>query len=289
MQFDREVEAGAEDVLAEESVFLGLSERGLQVQGHLRRVVPGVDVALLRAYGIGAYDQALEHLVRIAGEHGPVHEGRRLALVPVDDDVLGLLRRVLGGLPFQAGGEAAAAAAAQIGLLHLLQHLVRAHLGERLGQRGVAADRKVVVDAHRVHLRDVADQDAHLVLVERHLAHVHRLLAGDRMVVDQALDHLALERALDDLRRVFRLDFEVADVARPGDDIRSLVAKAVAAGAPEVQPGFGGLLFDFRSEGGDDGGGVQSPAGGTGTHGDAGLGRIPGRQDLRPVVFQCSR
>ena len=91
-------------------------------------------------------------------------------------------------------------------------------------------------------LRDVADQDAHLVLVERHLVHVHRLFAGGRIAVDQAIDHLALERARDDFRHVFGLDLEVADIAGPDDDVRPLVAVAVAAGDPEVDFGLGALL-----------------------------------------------
>ena len=91
-----------------------------------------------------------EHLVRIAGEQGPVHERAGLAFVAVDDDVLVFPGAFLVGLPFQPGGKAAAAAAAQIGLLDLVEHLVGRHLEQRLGERRIAAERQVVVDAHRI-------------------------------------------------------------------------------------------------------------------------------------------
>src|SRR6185369_5578137 len=150
MQLDVEVEARTEDVFAEQSVFPGLRERLLDVLDQLRRVVAGVDVALMRADREGADDQAFEYLVRIAGEEGPVHERAGLAFVTVDDDVLFVAGRILRGFPFLPGGEAAAATAAQIGLLHFVDDLVGRHLEQRLGQRRIAAHRKIVVDAHRI-------------------------------------------------------------------------------------------------------------------------------------------
>ena len=99
----------------------------------------------------------------------------------VDDDVLVLPGRILGRLPFQTGRESAATPASQIGLLDLVDDLVRAHLEERLRQRGIATERQIVFDARRIDSGVVADQKPRLVLVERHLAQMDRLLAGVRV------------------------------------------------------------------------------------------------------------
>ena len=121
--------------------------------------------------------------MRIAGEQGSVHERARLAFVAVDDDVLVLAGRILRRLPFQTGRESTTAAAAQVGLLDLVDDLVGAHLEERFRQRGVSTERQIVVDAHRIDFGIVADQKPRLVLVERHLAQMDRLLTGLRIRV----------------------------------------------------------------------------------------------------------
>ena len=68
----------------------------------------------------------------------PILEGARLALVGVDaevDRLLGLLRQEA---PLHAGGEARAAAAAQVRRLHQLDQLLGRELGERLPRGFVA-------------------------------------------------------------------------------------------------------------------------------------------------------
>ena len=124
----------------------------------LRRIVTGVNEAPMRADRIRADDQALDHLVRISGEEGSVHERAGLAFVAVDNDVLIVPGRVLGRFPFQTGRESAAAAAAQVGLLHLVEDLVGTHLEERLRQRGISAEREIVFDPRRIDPWIVADQ-----------------------------------------------------------------------------------------------------------------------------------
>ena len=52
-----------------------------------------VDVALLRAHGVGRDRHALQHAVRIAFEHAAIHERAGIAFVRVADHVLLLCRR----------------------------------------------------------------------------------------------------------------------------------------------------------------------------------------------------
>ena len=108
-----ELEVGAHDVLAQETVLAGLLDGILQTLDGQRVLGPQVDVALLRADGIGADGHALDEAVRVALQDRAVHEGAGVALVGVADDVLDVALGLAGELPLETGGEAGAAAAAQ--------------------------------------------------------------------------------------------------------------------------------------------------------------------------------
>jgi len=84
--------------------------------------------------------------MRVAFDDGPVHECARIAFVGVADEVF-LAPLVLPGQPpFAAGGEAAAAAAAQPAELHLGDHLDRRLAVQGLDESGVAAPGDVFLD-----------------------------------------------------------------------------------------------------------------------------------------------
>ena len=121
---DVEVEAAAQDVLAQQAVFLGLGDGGLQVLDGQRVLGADVDVGLGGADGVAAGDHAFQQPVRIALADRAIHERARIAFVGVADHVLLVAGRVEGHLPLLAGGEAAAAAAAQAAGQHLVHHFL---------------------------------------------------------------------------------------------------------------------------------------------------------------------
>ncbi len=82
--------------------------------------------------------------VGVALEQRAVHERARVALVGVADQVLVVARRVAAELPLAPGGKARPAAAAQAGLLDLLDHLLRVHV-QRPHKTAVATGRQVVI------------------------------------------------------------------------------------------------------------------------------------------------
>ena len=85
---DVEVEAGAEDVLAEEAVFAGLLDGDLEALDGEGILGADVDEALVGADGVAADGHGLEDGVGVALDRGAVHVGARVALVGVADDVL---------------------------------------------------------------------------------------------------------------------------------------------------------------------------------------------------------
>ena len=140
-----EIKAAAEDVLAEQAHLFCLLDRDLQTfdgDGILRT---HIDVAFGRAGSITADRHRFDDAVRVAFQHAAVHERTRVAFVGVADHIflIRLVRRRKA--PFQARRETAAAAAAQTGILHDLNDLLRRHLGQALCKGLIAVIGDVLV------------------------------------------------------------------------------------------------------------------------------------------------
>src|SRR3989338_3055357 len=76
---------------------------------------------------------------------------------------------------------------AQTGALHPVHHLLGGELGQHARQGRIAAHAQVVVDRLGVNLAVVAEEQAHLAAVEGHLLFADDALAGDRVLVEEAL------------------------------------------------------------------------------------------------------
>ena len=107
--------------------------------------------------------------MRIALHDTSVHEGSRVSLVAVTDNVTNLL--FLSGhlLPFVTGLEASASAAPQIGIHNFLHDFLRSHVKQRLGKRLVAAAGNVFLDMFRINMPAVFQYQTGLFLIERNL------------------------------------------------------------------------------------------------------------------------
>ena len=134
LDLHREIEAAAEDVLAQQAHLLGLLDGNAEVLHRQRIFMPHIDVAVLRADGVGIDDHALDDGMRIAFHQRAVHERARIAFVAVADDGLDLRARFLRVLPFEPGGEACAAAPAQARFLDDIDHFVRLVLGQHFAR-----------------------------------------------------------------------------------------------------------------------------------------------------------
>src|SRR4029453_11042567 len=109
----------------------------------VQRLAAHVDRAEVGPDRVAGDDAAFDQRVRVGHHRRDVLAGTRLALVGVDDQVLGLGTRAGRPLrdeaPLHAGGKARAAAAAQPGVLDQLDRVVGVRL-ERLAQRRVAIE-----------------------------------------------------------------------------------------------------------------------------------------------------
>ena len=149
-----EVEAPAQDVLAQQAVLGGLLDGACHPMHGQRVLGADVDDTFTGAGDVGADDHAFQQGLRVALDLVAVHVGAGIALVRVADDVLGVALGLAQELPLAAGGEAGAAAPAQLGGLDLLDHRFRIAVDEYLVQRLVTAHGDVLLDVVR------ADQPA---------------------------------------------------------------------------------------------------------------------------------
>ena len=142
-----DVDAAAEDVLAQPAVGVGLGGGFLEVLERLVvELAAQVVVADRAACRVAGDRHALDHRMRVVAQDVAVLGGARLGLVGIAEDVF-LHAGVLGHeAPLQPGREARAAAAAQSGLLDHLDHVGgRDLVFEDLAQRAVAAGLEVVL------------------------------------------------------------------------------------------------------------------------------------------------
>jgi hypothetical protein len=102
LEHDFQVETAAQNVLAQQSVFGRLGNRGLETLDGQRVLGANVDVGLAGANGVGRDDHAFQQAVGIALGHRTVHERAGIALVGIADEVLVIGLGFARELPFQA-------------------------------------------------------------------------------------------------------------------------------------------------------------------------------------------
>ena len=132
------VEAAAADVFPDEAGGLRFFDRFFHDAGGLGEFAADVNVTEMHIERPGGDHHAFEQLVRILVQNVTVFECARLGFVTVDHEVMRLAVFAFDEAPFDARGEAGAAASAQIRCLHFGHDFLGLHL-ERFSQRFVSA------------------------------------------------------------------------------------------------------------------------------------------------------
>ena len=180
-----------------------------------------------RADGIRADHHAFDNLVRHAFEQGTIHERPGIAFVGVANDIFLVAGRLAAKAPLHAGREAGAAATAQAGLAHFVNHLFGFQRTERLGHGSVGAPSNRIVDALRIEPAAVAKHVALLRPVEGNQIGSRGHLCIEALA--EPLDGLsAPDRNLDDLVDVARFHAAIEEVVGLDHDNRRQDTLAVA-------------------------------------------------------------
>ena len=112
-EFDVEIEVGAEDVLAEEAVFAGLTDSDLQAVDSQRVLSADVNQTLGGADAETADSHSFDDGVRVTFEDGTIHERTRVTLVGVADHIFLVSLVGTAEAPLHTGGEASATTTAE--------------------------------------------------------------------------------------------------------------------------------------------------------------------------------
>src|SRR5664279_3737050 len=169
---DLEVNAGAEDVLADESARVSVGHGFLHDFKQVAVLAAYVDVSGLGADGERRNHYAFDDSVRIMFEDQSVLAGAGLALVTVAQHILRLGRLLGYERPLQSGGEARAATATQIRRLYLVDDGVRPQR-DGLLYGLVAVQFQIAVEIGRPHAEAFGD-DLDLIGMGNEICHENR-------------------------------------------------------------------------------------------------------------------
>ena len=183
-----EAKAGLKDVVAQQSVFLGLLDGDVQTLYGDGILGADINIALIGANRIACNGHGLHHAKGVALQYGAVHECARVTLVGVAASVLQIALGIGGELPFEAGGEACTAASAKTGGFDFINDLLGSHFGEYLAQGHIAAGADVLVDVLRINDAAVPQGNSLLLTIEIGVGEGFHHLIGTILYVEQPLE-----------------------------------------------------------------------------------------------------
>ncbi len=176
-QINIETEWGFQDAAAQQSGLLGLLNRGLKPGNRQRILGPHVYKALARSNRVSGNGHALQHRVRIALQHAPIHKRARIPFIRIANHIF-LLRLGLGHRrPLQPGGITRAATTAQTTLDDGIDNILGSHFPQGIVQCLVTVRRHVRLDPLGINNPAIAKNDAQLVRKERTFG-IHLFKAG---------------------------------------------------------------------------------------------------------------
>ena len=154
-----------------------------------------------------------------------------IPFIRVAEDILDFPLRLVGELPFGAGGETRAAPPPEARSLHLPDDVCRSHFQKRFAGRDVAVPGDVLIDALRINGSPVLEHDQLLLGVEGDVVEGRDGFCGSRLCVEESLHGPALEKVLlHEVRDIFLRELLVENVPRLDDHDRTLGTEPVTTG-----------------------------------------------------------
>ena len=244
----------AENILAKITGGVGFSDGLVKDIQDVAVFTADVNVSALRSYRPSGNRNALDQLVRIVFHQRAVFARAGLALVGIANHVLRFRNVFRDEAPLHARRESGAAASAQIGFLHFINHLLRRHFLDRFFERSIAVGLQVNVNRAGILQSKTAADDQLFEIVPlmdrtRSARHRLRLQSGLQILENQIhtlgsqvlikiVIHLGGRRAracadtldLFKRKRARRSRFPVPDLEPRLEVIENLVAAAQHAG-----------------------------------------------------------
>ncbi len=100
--------------------------------------------------GVTADGHSFQDRMGIGLQNGAIHEGARVALIPVADDIFRKRGIAPSFLPFLAGREPRASTAPQAGEFYFFNHLPGFHGGEDFRECGISVSCNIFINIFRI-------------------------------------------------------------------------------------------------------------------------------------------
>ena len=228
---DLEVEACAEDVVAENAVFFSLLDCDFETVNGDRVFCANVDVTFVSADCVTCDSHCFENCVGVAFKNGTVHECAGVTFVRITYDVLLACGLCFSEGPLSAGGEACTAASAETGIKDGLDNFLGGHGGDDLCESLVAVASDVFVDAFRVDNTAVTESDALLLCIEGSLVESEDVIALYGFAVKELANGVAANEVFgNDFVHIFGLNLAVEGTFGINDHDRAECAKTETTG-----------------------------------------------------------
>ena len=127
-----ETEICTQDILSQQTIFLGLLDSPLQPRYRQRILSATVDVTFSSADGISTKCHTFQQAMGITLNNGAIHEGPGVTFVSVTDDILDIARSLGSKLPLEARQEACTTSTTEPRIFYLLNDLIWGHFKQSL-------------------------------------------------------------------------------------------------------------------------------------------------------------
>ncbi len=229
------VKARAQDLFTQETFAQGL----LQCQAdplHSQGIFgPDIDISLVGPDGVTGDNQSFDQGMRVRFQYGAIHKSSRVAFIGIADDIFLFSGSITAELPFPGGGKPGAAAAAQAGVVDLLDHLLRGHLQKSLPQGTVPSGSNRVFNFFRIDPTAIAQNDPCLFLIKIYLAVMRNGLTCYRVMIEKALYRDAVPQVrADNFGHILDLHIGIKNSVRLHHYAEPLGTEAVAVAAAEL-------------------------------------------------------
>jgi len=259
-QIHIEIKAGAENILAQQTILTSLLDSDLQTMNGDGILSTDIYITLICTDSITGNGHSLDNSMGVTFQNRTVHECTGVTFVGVAADILLICigNEVSGKLPLLTGGEAGAAAAAQTGIENDLDDLVRSHLGQNLTKSSIAVHSNILFDVLGIDNAAVTQGNTALGLIESSVIQRSASAVGSSLfldlfgniIVDQSLDDSTLEQMLgNDLRDILSGNFTIENTVGMNNDNGTESAQTEAAGLDDLYLFCKTMLFQFCSKG----------------------------------------
>ena len=225
----------------------------LQTLNRDRIFCTNINIALRCADCVTGNRHCFQHHMRVAFQHGTIHECTRIAFVGVAANIFLISLISRGKCPLAAGGEACATASAQTGSRHLIDNLFRGHFRQCLAKSGITVHGDVLINIFGINHTAVAQCSTALLCIEIGFVEGLDAVLHNGLLIKQTLDNATLKQMLfHDLRNILHRDAAIKAAFRVNDHNRTEGAKTKAAGAHNVNFFFQSAFCNFFLQGFND-------------------------------------